>query len=155
MSILLLLLVGVNMNVRASVASGELVQKSTDKEQSDKESQQEPKETITELDFFGAFSLVNIQLQWRDLHGGLNDEVTDVESENPKELTLEEVETLSLEVKERFVPVSPIINNGEAVIPVSAYPTVCDNTHSICSENKQSARTIAYILNCGTYPLSF
>lgn len=156
LSILFFLLVGVNMNVRAGIDSDELLQKSTDKEQSDKESQQqEPKETISRLDFFSAFSLVNVQLQWRDYHIGLNDEVTDVDSStNPKELFLNKIETLPLELEGQIVPTSPIINTSDAIVPISTYRTLDGTSDFICSQNKQSASTIAYIQNCGTYPLS-
>lgn len=155
MSALFLLLVGVDMNVRASIDSAELVQESTDKEQSDKgPQQQESEETISHLDFFSAFSLVNTQLQWRDFNIGLIDEITEVESSvNRKELSLEEVKTLPFELRKKVVPSSPITNSGHTVVPVSTYRTISGKAHFICYQNKQRSSTIAYILNCGTYPL--
>ncbi len=154
LSILFLLLVGVNMHAIAGSDSQGLVQKATEK--SDKESQeQEPKETITKLDFFGAFSLVNTQLQWRDFPIGLNDENTDAASSvNPKELPFEEIGTFPIEDNEQIAPTSTIINTGFDLVLVSSYRTLNGSTHFIYSQNKQRSSTIAYILNCGTYPLS-
>jgi hypothetical protein len=155
MSILLLLLVGVTVNVRAGVDSEALEQKTTDQGQSDKESEQEPLETISQLDFFGAFSLLNIQLHWRDLHIGLNDDIKDAESAlNQTELSLEEVETLFIEDNEQIAPPSPIITTAISVVPLSTYRTIGGTTDFICSQNTQRASTIAFILNCGTYPKS-
>ncbi|PHR30403.1 MAG: hypothetical protein COA38_10140 [Fluviicola sp.] len=156
LSILLLLLVGVDMNVRAGIDSSDSIQRETDKEQSDKEPQQRESDvTISQLDFFGAFSLVNTQLQWRDYHIALNDEGADVElSTNPKELFLNKIDILPLELEGQIVPTSPIINTGDAIILVSTYRTLDGTSDFICSQNKQSASTIAYIQNCGTYPLS-
>ncbi len=154
---ILLLLVGVNMHAIAGSDSEALVQKATDKEKSDKESQErEPEETITKLDFFGAFSLVNTQLQWRDFPIGLNDdEATDaVSSVNPKELPFEEIGTFSIEDNEQIAPTSTIITPRVDVVPVSSYRTLNGTTHFIYSQNTQRSSTIAYILNCGTYPLS-
>lgn len=156
LSILLLLLVGVDMNVRAGIDSSDSIQREIDKEQSDEEPQQRESDvTISQLDFFGAFSLVNTQLQWRDYHIALNDEESDVElSTNPKELFLNKIEILPLELEGQIVPTSPIINTGDAIILVSTYRTLDGTSDFICSQNKQSASTIAYIQNCGTYPLS-
>lgn len=156
MSAFFLLLVGVNSNVRAAVNAGKLVQNGTDEDQSEKDSQDhEPKETITELDFFGAFSLVNVQLQWRDFHSGLKDELTDSKRlANKKDLSSEEVKTLNLELDEQVVAASPVIITSLAVVPVSAYRTIDGTTNFKCSQNKQHARTIAYILSCATHPTS-
>jgi hypothetical protein len=150
----LFLLVGANMTVRASVNSDEQPLKSTDKDQSEKESQeQESDKTISQLDFFGAFSLVNIQLQWRDIYSGASDDMDDEESsENKKELSLEEA--LSLEVNEQIIPNSLTATTATSIIPVSTYRTIDGKVHFTCSQNKQVTNTIAYILNCGTYPKS-
>ena len=155
MSILLLLLVGVTMNVRAVTDSDALIE-TTDKDQSSKDSQQdEPQETITHLDFFSAFSLVNIQLHWRDIHTGLKDDVKDAEAnENQNELALEEAEIFSMWDKAQTVPVSPIITTKIDVVPISTYRTISGATHFIYSQTTQRASTIAFILNCGTYPKS-
>ncbi len=152
----LLLLFGVNSNVRANVDSNKSIQKAKDKGESEKESQErEHKETITELDFFGAFSLVNVQLQWRDLHIGLIDEAKCSKSKiNRKQLPLEEVKTLPLEINEQVAPSSPIVHTGGNVIPIFTYRAVDGTTHFIYHQTKQHTSIIAYILNCGTYPLS-
>lgn len=151
----LLLLVGVNINAIAGVDVDEVILNETDKEQSGDESQEhEPEETITELDFFGAFSLVNVQLQWRDLHISLNDEAANSESSvNKTELSLEEVENVSSGDQDQITP-SSIINNGVVPLPVSTYRTIDGKVRFKCDQNKQNVSTIAYILNCGTYPQS-
>lgn len=154
-SVLFFLLVGMNTNVRASVDTKELIEESTQKGQSENESQNESEEQITHLDFFGAFSLVNVQLQWRDYYAELDDEVSDSESsDNQKELYLEKVESLSSNDEDQAVSASPIIGSAIAVIPVSTFRTIDGVAHFTCLQNKQSANTIAYILNCGTYPKS-
>ncbi len=151
----LLLLVGVNVDAIAGVDSTDLVQNETDKEQPGNGPQHESEESITELDFFGAFSLVNIQLQWRDLDIGLNAEEAEAESSvNQLELPLIEVEKLSTDNQDQITPLSSLINNEITVIPVCTYRTITESVDFICSHNKQVTSTIAYILNCGTYPLS-
>lgn len=157
MSILFLLIFGVTLNVHASDDSKLNDSKSTEKEHSDSDddSEQEPQETISQLDFFGAFSLVNIQLHWRDLYIGINDDVTDKASDvTEKERVLEEVETLTLEVNEQIAPVSSIITTINNTIPIPAYRSIDGTTNFYCGQNTQRASTIAYIYYCGTHPLS-
>lgn len=153
-SALILLLVGLDMNVRAAVDSKKVNSKSTEKDDSEKDSNDhEPKETITDLDFFGAFSLVNIQLQWRDLSSVLNNEATAAESSiNPIALSLQEVENLALDVQGKTLPVSASTNSALEVIPSRTFRSIDGNTHFIHIQNKQSTSTIAYIQNCSTLP---
>ena len=155
MSVLFLLFVGMNKNVRAAINSAKVIQKSTDKDQSEKESQEhEPEESIDQLDFFGAFSLVNVQLQWRDLESGLSDEEAEAESSiNQKELYLEHLEQTSSD-EVQVVSNSLAIITGNDVLPIGVFRTIDGKTHFLCNQNKQSESTIAYILNCGTYPKS-
>jgi hypothetical protein len=156
MSMFLFLLVGANMNVRASVNSDKQLLKSTDKDESENESQEHKSDkSISQLDFFGAFSLVNMQLQWRDLHSGLNDGIDDEESsENKEEISLEE-EVLSLEMNEQIIPTSLTATTATSTIPVSTYRTIDGKVYFTSFQNKQVTSTIAYILNCGTYPKSY
>lgn len=150
-SALILLLVGLDMNVRAAVDSKKVTSTADDSKKESKK--QESQEIITDLDFFGAFSLVNIQLQWRDLSSVLNNESTDAESSiNPIALSLEEVEKLVLGENGQIVPVSPIINKSLAVIPTRTFRSIDGKTHFIYTQTKQCMRTIAYIQNCSTLP---
>ena len=154
---LLLLLVGVGMNVRAGVAAPNGAQETTEKEQeSDRESQQqESKLVLTELNFFDAFSLVNIQLQWRDLHLEADGGVTDLESLlNADDHSSEEIELLSLDRENTALPISSPVKSNYAVVLVGECPISKYTTHFIHTPNKQNASTIAFILNCGTYPSS-
>ena len=156
MSALILLVVGLDMNVRAALDSKKLVQKTADKDESEKESDHHnSKETISSIDFFGAFSLVNVQLQWRDLHIVLKDELgNSTASVNPTGLSIEEVETLTLEVADQSVPTSPVITNSLSVFPIGTYRDIDGTTHFSCYHNKQTLSTITYILNCATHPTS-
>ena len=153
-SALILLLVGLDMNVRAAVDSKKVNSKSTEKDESKKKSNEhEPKEIITDLDFFGAFSLVNIQLQWRDLSSVLNNEATDAESSiNPIGLSLQELENLALDVQGKTLPASASINSALEVIPTRTFRSIDGNSHFIHIQNKQCINTIAYIQNCSTLP---
>ncbi len=156
MSFLFFLLVGMNSNARASVAESELLENSTDENQSDKESKdQESGEIITHLDFFGAFSLVNIQLQWRDLYVDLNKEESGSDSSfDPNEIFVDGVEYFSLTTSDEFQSASAILNIGISLLPVTTYRSVDGKMNTTPVQSEQSIRTIAYILNCGTYPKS-
>ena len=155
-SMLLLLLVGVGINVRAAVAASNGVQKTTDQgQESDKESEnKETKLVLTELDFFDAFSLVNIQLQWRDLHLEADQELTELESAETNEHSSEKIELVSLDRENTLLPVSLPIKSNYAIVLAGECPITKCETHFIHHLNLQKASTIAYILNCGTYPSS-
>lgn len=154
-SFIFILLVGVNSNARASVTTNKLIENSTDENQSENQSpEQEPTEIITDLDFFGAFSLVNVQLQWRDLCVDLSKEESDSDSSlDPKELYVDGVEFFSFSANDEIISTPAIIKTG-SVVPVCTYRTLNGKVNFISAQRKQSVRTIAYILNCGTYPKS-
>lgn len=153
-SALILLLVGLDMNVRAAVDAKKVNSKSTQKKDSEKDSkEQEPQEIITHLDFFSAFSLVNVQLQWRDLSSVLNNESTDAESTiNSNALSLLAVVDLTLEGKSQLASSPSIVKSNLEVIPTSIFRVINGKTHVIYSRSAQIKRTIAYIQNCATYP---
>lgn len=156
MSFLLLLLVGVDMNVRAANDSNKSIQKASDEENSEKESQdREPKETISKLDFFGAFSLVNIQLQWRDLHIGSSQEATTAKSSLGQKLQLKvEEKNLSVVAKKNVVQSTSIFTENIELLPGGIYCTIIGSTYVKAINNAQQIRMIAYIYHCGTYPES-
>ena len=158
-SAIILLLVGMDMNVRAAIDTKKASSKSTEKEDSEKKSDdkesndKESKEKITKLDFFGAFSLVNIQLQWRDLSSVLNNESTDANaSPDPIKRSLQELQKLSSDGKNKLVSPSPNLNAFCGVIPVGIFQPIDGKPHFTCSQNKQIRLTIAYIQHCSVYP---
>ena len=156
MSFLFLLLAGMNSNARASVAANEKIENSTDENQSNKESKEhESGEIITHLDFFGAFSLVNIQLQWRDLYVDLSEEESDSDSSfDPNEIFVERADFFSLTTSDEFQSATTILNIGMSLVPVTTYRSVDGKVNDTPVQSEQNTRTIAYILNCGTYPKS-
>lgn len=150
-SFLFLLLAGMNSSVRASVNVAEELQTADTKSKGDAQDH-ESEEIITHLDFFSAFSLVNVQLQWRDLHIGLNDEVTNAESSaNQKERSIENVEWLSLDEDTHVVSTPVVIPNELLFAQVSLF-SKDEKLPSILTESKQRKQTINYIQNSGTYP---
>ena len=153
-SALILLLVGLDMNVRAAVDSKKADAKSSEKDDSEKESEEkQSQEVITNLDFFGAFSLVNIQLQWRDLSSMLNNESTDAKfSSDPIKRSLQELQKRSLDGKGKILVPAHSFYTGSGVIPTSIFQPIDGKTHFIYTQNKQIKSTIAYIQNCSVYP---
>ncbi|MDG1332554.1 MAG: hypothetical protein P8P74_09505 [Crocinitomicaceae bacterium] len=156
MSFLFLLLVGMNSNARASVAVNDAIENSTDDDQSNEEApEHEPGEMITNLDFFGAFSLVNVQLQWRDLFVDLTEDESDSDSAiDPNELFVDGIDFFSLTTSDEFQSAAAIVNIGITLIPETTYRSVDGKVNADPILSEQSMRTIAYILNCGTYPKS-
>jgi hypothetical protein len=149
-SILFFLLVGINANARAAADSKELIEKSTQKDNSGDESQHEPEEQITQLDFFGAFSLVNVQLQWRDLSADLNEEESDSdELWNSKEVFVDAVE-LFTDAGSNALPSPVVISTTNFFVPFSV-SRVNNKVDLNFNPSEQNAQTIAYIQNCGTY----
>lgn len=153
-SAIILLLVGMDMNVRAAIDSKKADSKSTEKGDSKKKSgEKQPQEVITNLDFFGAFSLVNIQLQWRDLSSMLNNESTDAEfSLDPIKRSLQELEKLSLDGNGKVLAPAFGIHANCSVIPTRIFRPIDGKTHFIDTENKQVKNTIAFIQHCSIYP---
>ena len=111
-----------NSNARASVACGEVTENLVDDNQSGKESKEdEPGEIITDLDFFGAFSLVNVQLQWRDLSADLDKKESDSEDLwNPKELFVDAVELFSNGTVNDVLPTPSFIAIKNFFVPLAA-----------------------------------
>ncbi len=151
-SAFVLLLVGLDMNVRAAVSSKKIHSKSTEKDDSKKESnEQEPREIITHLDFFGAFSLVNVQLQWRDLNSILNTESKAAKSSfDPDARSFRGFKKFSLDGNGQIA--ATVSSTRQEVIPVRIFRVIDGNTHFIYTQNKQSRSTIAYIQNCSIDP---
>lgn len=149
-STIALLLVGLDMNVRAADISRKVVSKSTEKDDSEKESKdKEPQEIITHLDFFGAFSLFNVQLHWRDLSSAVNNESEEAKSSiDPSVFSLREVKRLLSGGNDQLVSAFPIITKSGEVIPAHIFRAIDGKTHFIYAQNKQSRSTIAYIQNC-------
>jgi len=155
-SFLFLLLVGMNSNARASVKGTDAVENSADNQQSKKDSKEQSSgEIITDLDFFGAFSLVNVQLQWRDLVADLNEEDADSNpSFDPNEIFVEESQFFLPSVeKERHANHVAIVEEAIQFRLVAVHKVQHDVRFASIS-NEQQELTIAYIQNCGTYPKS-
>lgn len=152
-SFLLLLIFGVNENVWASADAKKEVSQQPKDEQSEGNSQQEEEnEKITEWDFFGAFSLVNVQLQWRDLHLGVVEEPTQTESsEGQRDISFEAVVTDFFAGDSQDLPL-PVVVSTPSVIAKSCCQVFTTLTNYTCDHNVQSEQTIFYIQNSGTYP---
>lgn len=145
-----------NSNARASVAANELIENSSGDDESNNESKEHDSgEIITDLDFFGAFSLVNIQLQWKDFFIDLNEEESDSDSSsNPKELFVNDVDVMSSATNDESLPTPSVLAKEIDLLSLTAYRSVDDLRKPISIQRKQGIQTIAYILNCGTYPKS-
>lgn len=154
MSILLLFLAAVNLPVRAGIDVKKSNKKTEGKGQSEKDQQQdESKESITELDFFSAFSLVNIQLQWRDLHVGQQNDLNDLESTSQsKGLSFDEVSNWNWEDEAQHAPSNAFVPAEDALFIWITQHNALTRSSLFCSQNNQLVSTIAYIQNCGTYP---
>ncbi len=152
-SLLLLLIFGVNENAWAGVDANEEVASPASSEKSDDKSQnEEENEKITDWDFFGAFSLVNVQLQWRDLHLGVVNEPTQTESsEGHQDISFEVAVTDFFKGKDQLVPVA-VLPSLPFFAVRSSFSGANEYLKSSCDYNAQSEQTIAYIQNCGTYP---
>lgn len=153
LSLLFLLLFGAGNSAKASSGMSVLAKKLADKEGKNQsgETGELPKsqEKATGIDFFGAFSLVNVQLQWRDLHADLNDESTEVESlTKGLNVSQNEVETSLKDVDVMIA--TEVVSSIRVDFPsaLAANQSLVDSQN----RNQQTIRTIAYILNCGTYP---
>lgn len=151
-SFLLLLIFGVNENAWAGVqASEEVAEATSQKESKSKSSEEEKNEKFTDWDFFGAFSLVNIQLQWRDHYNGLITEPTQTESSvGQKDVSFETVATDYFNHQAQ----APILSNAPVAnifLPVSSYRIANEILQFSCKQNVQVEQIIAFIQNCGTY----
>lgn len=109
----------------------------------------EPKEAINRLDLFHAFSLVNAQLRWKEFYIEKNvksirdlAKTQHIEQENSKDLSA--LVDVQIQAVQFPAPKSGLLISLEAHLEtnVSAFPRSLKN----------QASTIAYILNCGTYP---
>jgi hypothetical protein len=109
----------------------------------------EPKETINRLDLFHAFSLVNAQLRWKEFYieknvKSIHDlaKTQNIEQQNSDDLL--ELFDSPIQIAALPTPNPSLFISTEDFqeTHVSDFPR-CLNYH---------ASTIAYILNCGTYP---
>ena len=140
-----------NSTARASETNDGVVENSANDNEPDKEKNHRGSgEIITDLDFFGAFSLVNVQLQWRDITADLGEEESDSdELWNSKEMFVEATE-LSSDTGLNDLSTPVVISITNFFVPLSALRTQ-DKADFTFNQSEQNAQTIAYIQNCGTY----
>lgn len=117
----------------------------------DEDSSEIPTEKITKLDFFGAFSLVNVQLQWRDLHASPSTELSlhGIEAKSGKVIVDEVSSTFDSDQKAS----NPAIA-GVRVEHTYALNRSWADAQSVSAVSRQKRKIIDYILNSGTYPIS-
>ncbi|GEM_PF-3647525 len=147
----LIFIVGVGSVLSANAHSSDkaLLKNEGDRHSDDQPSQDQPQESFSELDFFGAFSLVNIQLQWRDLHMVSNQEATDAESVVKFIDQVEWVKVTLLDASYSYF-ISPANVTTQVAFTSNTSKVEVDFTEPAFLNQKTGL--IAYILNCGTYP---
>ncbi|GAB5417790.1 MAG: hypothetical protein Crog4KO_24610 [Crocinitomicaceae bacterium] len=105
--------------------------------------------TVPQIDLFQAFSLVNVQLRWKDFHEEKTEKSFRKAAKKQNLEINEAVATSELFQADQLTAALPISNN---VFYISGE---CDDETVVATlpGNLQiQANTIAFILNCGTYP---
>jgi len=113
------------------------------------EDDSKPAESAVELDVFQAISLVNSQLRWKDFHAeNSRSSRLLLSSKHLKAEVRESNEQTELFNGYEVAILAPFTNNWI----VFAYPTEIAATSSVERSLTVQENTIAFILNCGTYP---
>ena len=150
-SLLLLLIFGVNENVWAGANTNKKVQEKVDDQSTSESPEEEENETFTDWDFFGAFSLVNIQLQWRDHYSGVISEPTQTESSEGHQKTQFEAVSTDVCNGSDLAPINAVIPVRTSIVPLTSYRVVNEALPFSREHTLQFEHIIAYIQNCGTY----
>lgn len=123
-------------------------QKENKEDTSEEDLDGKPSESVNRLDLFQAFSLVNAQLKWKDFHGDLRSKYR---RKNVQKAHL-------LEISENTQGWSIAPQSVSDLPKIQQQPTFVlelnEETSSIVINHNATlqAKTIDFILNCGTYP---
>ncbi len=158
-SLIFLLFVGTGSYARTFAKQNQQEKtEAKEKQEKDQDSSNEgdvdgkPIETVVQLDVFQAISLVNAQLRWKDYH-----------SENPRlsrsglfskkqivEVRQSEETTELFDIQSVAIALPGIENNFAFTVWSECKDEVNVSTQRNLKEHES---TIAFMLNCGTYPL--
>lgn len=155
MSLLFLLILGAGNSAKASTDLSAKAGVGNESQSTEKQSGEEGKlgdsqDKAMAIDFFGVFSLMNVQLQWRDLYVSYSEEIVKDESLIKRLGVEQEAKTTEL-YHAGNTTVAPVTVAASPMHFLTAETQLKENTSFKTAKNQQIVRTIAYILNCGTY----
>ncbi|XOV67384.1 MAG: hypothetical protein ACFHU9_17345 [Fluviicola sp.] len=146
---LLFLATGSYARTHAKASQQQEASKVNEKEKS-KDENEKPVESAVQLDVFKAISLVNSQLRWKDYHAEKAQNSRLLFSSKKLKTEAKQVYDHS-EKLDGFSPSASLPNsNSEWVVVIWADEVNASNTVRRNLSVQES--TIAFILNCGTYP---
>jgi len=154
--IVFFLLIGMGSYARTLVKQTQQKTSSPEENQENEDSSESenqadgPKEEVYQLNLYQAFSLANVQLKWKDFHyekSAKSFRILPVE----KKVAQSQIQKDDTDIFGQLTLALPGAGIGAFVLTETTVERVFTTQPS---QGKYHSKTIAYILNCGTYPLS-